>query len=86
MGGDGALAPDHRWGCRLTAGAAAVGRIVRVGAVQNAIVLPTTAAVSAQRAALWERVAQMVEVAAQCGVNVLCFQEAWSECRRLERS
>ncbi|XP_037089937.1 beta-ureidopropionase-like [Pollicipes pollicipes] len=53
-------------------------RVVRVGLIQNQIVLPTTAPVTAQREALWARVAQMVKAAAQCGVNVVCFQEAWT--------
>ena len=31
-----------------------------------------------QREALHQRVAQMLEVAAECGVNIACMQEAWS--------
>lgn len=40
-----------------------------------------------QITALHKRVGEMVEVAAMCGVNIVCFQEAWSEytntCRHL---
>ncbi|KAJ8285769.1 hypothetical protein GJAV_G00030730 [Gymnothorax javanicus] len=53
-------------------------RIVRVGLVQNTIVLPTDAPVMEQITALHKRVGEMVEVAAMCGVNVVCFQEAWT--------
>jgi beta-ureidopropionase len=52
-------------------------RIVRVGIIQNHIVLPTSAPLEAQRDAIHERIATIVEAAALCGVNVLCFQEAW---------
>ena len=52
-------------------------RIVRVGIIQNHIVLPTSEQVEAQRNAIHERIATIVEAAALCGVNVLCFQEAW---------
>ena len=30
--------------------------------------------------ALHSRVGEIVEVAAMCGVNIVCFQETWSEC------
>ncbi|XP_036383663.1 beta-ureidopropionase [Megalops cyprinoides] len=53
-------------------------RAVRVGLIQNAIVLPTDAPVMEQISALHRRVADMVEVAALCGVNIVCFQEAWT--------
>ena len=52
-------------------------RIVRVGLIQNRIVLPTTAPLNAQREAIHERIANIIEAAALCGVNILCFQEAW---------
>jgi beta-ureidopropionase len=52
-------------------------RIVRVGIIQNHIVLPTSSPLEVQRAAIHERIATIVEAAALCGVNVLCFQEAW---------
>ncbi|XP_043924760.1 beta-ureidopropionase isoform X1 [Protopterus annectens] len=53
-------------------------RIVRVGLIQNRIVLPTDAPVGEQVAALHKRIAEIVEVAAQCSVNIVCFQEAWT--------
>ncbi|XP_053557964.1 beta-ureidopropionase [Bombina bombina] len=53
-------------------------RIVRVGLIQNKIPLPTTDPVIAQVSALHKRIAKIVEVAAMCGVNIVCFQEAWT--------
>jgi beta-ureidopropionase len=52
-------------------------RIVRVGIIQNHIVLPTSEPLEAQKNAIHERIAAIVKAAALCGVNVLCFQEAW---------
>lgn len=52
---------------------------VRLGLVQNKIVLPTTAPLDAQRDAILKRVGTICEAAAHCGVNIICFQEAWSE-------
>ncbi|XP_012516447.1 PREDICTED: beta-ureidopropionase isoform X2 [Propithecus coquereli] len=53
-------------------------RIVRVGLVQNRVPLPTDAPVAEQVAALHKRIEAIVEVAAVCGVNVICFQEVWT--------
>eukprot|EP00271_Cylindrocystis_brebissonii_P000133 TRINITY_DN1018_c0_g1_i1.p1 TRINITY_DN1018_c0_g1~~TRINITY_DN1018_c0_g1_i1.p1 ORF type:complete len:348 (+),score=32.68 TRINITY_DN1018_c0_g1_i1:73-1116(+) len=53
-------------------------RIVRVGIIQNAVVLPTTAPYRAQRQAIMERVGSLIEAAGKSGVNVLCLQEAWT--------
>uniref|UniRef100_A0A8B9JTY5 Ureidopropionase, beta n=1 Tax=Astyanax mexicanus TaxID=7994 RepID=A0A8B9JTY5_ASTMX len=53
-------------------------RTVRVGLIQNKIVLPTDAPVLEQITALHKRVGEMVDVAAACGVNIVCFQEAWT--------
>ncbi|XP_051888023.1 beta-ureidopropionase isoform X3 [Pristis pectinata] len=53
-------------------------RIVRVGLIQNKIVLPTDSPVSEQVAALQKRIGDLVEVAAMCGVNIICLQEAWT--------
>ncbi|XP_049840549.1 beta-ureidopropionase isoform X2 [Schistocerca gregaria] len=52
-------------------------RIVRVGLVQNRIVLPTNAPIAEQRDALHRRIATIVEAAAISGVNILCLQESW---------
>ena len=57
-------------------------RVVRVGVIQNAIVRPTTDPVIEQRDALFKRIGEMVDAAGECGVNVLCLQEAWSERER----
>ncbi|XP_061458819.1 beta-ureidopropionase isoform X3 [Rhineura floridana] len=53
-------------------------RIVRVGLIQNKIPLPTNAPVAEQVTALHKRIEEIVEVAAMCGVNVICFQEVWT--------
>lgn len=53
-------------------------RIVRVGLVQNKIVLPTTEPVAAQKEALHKRIETIVDAAGLCGVNVVCFQETWN--------
>uniref|UniRef100_A0A5F8G9F4 Beta-ureidopropionase n=1 Tax=Monodelphis domestica TaxID=13616 RepID=A0A5F8G9F4_MONDO len=53
-------------------------RLVRVGLVQNRLPLPPCAPVAEQVGALHRRIEEMVAVAAQCGVNVVCFQEAWT--------
>nr|XP_056715585.1 beta-ureidopropionase [Euleptes europaea] len=53
-------------------------RVVRVGLIQNKIPLPTDAPVAEQVAALHKRIEEIVEVAAMCKVNVVCFQEAWT--------
>ncbi|XP_067015045.2 beta-ureidopropionase [Anabrus simplex] len=52
-------------------------RLVRVGAVQNKIVLPTTLPIAEQRDALYNKIELLVKTAALCGVNILCLQEAW---------
>lgn len=54
-------------------------RIVRVGVIQNKIVRSTTDPIEEQRQAIHQRVAEILEVASKAGVNVVCFQEAWSE-------
>lgn len=53
-------------------------RRVRVGLIQNHIVLPTTETIDAQRDAIMGRVGDLIGLAALCGVNVVCMQEAWS--------
>lgn len=54
-------------------------RLVRVGLVQHAIAEPTTAPISRQREAIHNRIREIVEIAPQCGVNIICFQKAWSK-------
>ncbi|KAJ0067826.1 hypothetical protein NL108_011053, partial [Boleophthalmus pectinirostris] len=53
-------------------------RVIRVGLVQHHTVLPTDAPVQEQINAVHHRVGEMVEVAAMCGVNIICFQETWT--------
>ncbi|XP_040272350.1 beta-ureidopropionase [Bufo bufo] len=53
-------------------------RVVRVGLIQNKIQLPTTSPVAEQVNAIHRRIADIVEVAALCDVNIICFQEAWT--------
>ncbi|KAI4797346.1 hypothetical protein KUCAC02_025167 [Chaenocephalus aceratus] len=53
-------------------------RRTRVGLIQNQIVLPTDAPILDQIAAMHSRVGEVVEVAAMCGVNIVCFQETWT--------
>ncbi|KAI1900693.1 hypothetical protein AGOR_G00052530 [Albula goreensis] len=67
-------------GCAFEAGREQLRQpqVVRVGLIQNAIVLPTDVPIVEQITALHRRVGEMVEVAAMCGVNIVCFQEAWT--------
>uniref|UniRef100_F1RL41 Beta-ureidopropionase 1 n=1 Tax=Sus scrofa TaxID=9823 RepID=F1RL41_PIG len=53
-------------------------RTVRVGLVQNRTPLPADTPVVKQVTALHRRIAAIAEVAAMCGVNIICFQEAWT--------
>ena len=53
-------------------------RKVRVGLIQNHIVLPTSESVGAQRDALLKRIGDIIAVAHLCGVNIICMQEAWN--------
>lgn len=53
-------------------------RLVKVGAIQNSIAVATTAAISEQRDAIFEKIGKLIDAAGEDGVNVLCLQEAWS--------
>ncbi|XP_065574217.1 beta-ureidopropionase-like isoform X2 [Artemia franciscana] len=53
-------------------------RIVKVGLIQNKIVLETTEPIQCQIQALHQRIEEIANVAGQCDVNVLCMQEAWT--------
>ena len=53
-------------------------RKVKVGLIQNKIVKSTSEDVEVQRQALYDRIGEMIAVAADCGVNVLCLQETWT--------
>lgn len=53
-------------------------RIVRVGLIQNKIVVPTTEPISVQRDAIHKKIKVLINVAGSCGVNIVCLQEAWA--------
>lgn len=53
-------------------------RIVRIGAIQNQIVLPTDRPILEQVNALHMRLKVLIEEAGSAGVNILCLQEAWT--------
>jgi beta-ureidopropionase len=53
-------------------------RIVRIGAIQNKIVLPTTEPLIKQREAIYERIETMIKAASLMNVNIICLQEAWT--------
>jgi dihydropyrimidinase len=53
-------------------------RIVRLGAIQNKIVLPTTDSISKQKQAIMDRVGQLIEAAYHSKVNVIGLQECWT--------
>ena len=53
-------------------------RLVKIGAIQNHIVLPADKPVLEQVRALHDRIKVIIEVAGAAGVNVLCLQEAWT--------
>uniref|UniRef100_A0A3B4ZV34 Beta-ureidopropionase n=1 Tax=Stegastes partitus TaxID=144197 RepID=A0A3B4ZV34_9TELE len=53
-------------------------RRIRVGLIQHRIVLPTDAPILDQITAMHNRIGEIVEVAATCGVNIICFQETWT--------
>lgn len=53
-------------------------RVVRVGLIQNKIIAPTDSPVSYQIKCLHERIGEIIELASQCQVNIICMQEAWT--------
>lgn len=53
-------------------------KTVRIGAIQNAIVLPTDAPIIKQRDAIFERVGKLIHAAYVCKCNIVCLQEAWT--------
>jgi len=52
-------------------------RIVRIGATQTSLAAPTTEPVGVQRQKIFEKVAKIIEAAANENVNILCLQELW---------
>ncbi|KAJ2949401.1 hypothetical protein O0L34_g15315 [Tuta absoluta] len=53
-------------------------RIVKVGAIQHSIAIPTNQSLVKQRQGIFDKIERMIGSAASEGVNVLCLQEAWS--------
>lgn len=53
-------------------------RIVRIGAIQVQVTVPTTEPVAVQYKAIVDRHVQLIHAAGAAGVNVLCLQEAWT--------
>lgn len=51
--------------------------IVKIGLIQHAIVLPTNKPINEQKAAIFEKVGKIIQIAGSEGVQVLCLQEAW---------
>jgi beta-ureidopropionase len=52
--------------------------LVKVGSIQNKIVLPTDAPVQKQKQAIFDRITQIIELAALEKTNVICLQEIWT--------
>ncbi|KAL6768363.1 hypothetical protein ACKKBF_B38855 [Auxenochlorella protothecoides x Auxenochlorella symbiontica] len=52
-------------------------RVVRLGLIQHGIQVSTSKPYAVQREAIFTRVEELVRMAGQAGVNVLCLQEAW---------
>jgi beta-ureidopropionase len=53
-------------------------RVVRIGAIQHSVVLPTTAPFAEQYGAIEKKIETLLEAAADMNVNVACLQEAWT--------
>jgi len=53
-------------------------RVVRIGAVQHSLAVPTTEPISVQRDKVFEKVGKIIDAAAAENVNILCLQELWT--------
>lgn len=53
-------------------------RVVRIGAIQVQVTVPTTEPVAVQYQAIVDRHVALIHAAGAMGVNVLCLQEAWT--------
>lgn len=54
-------------------------RNVTVGIFQHKTPLPTWSPIKEMREAMFKMAAEVLEVASVAGVNIFCFQEAWSK-------
>lgn len=52
-------------------------RLVKIGLVQNSIKLPTSDSFLEQRQKIHERIEEIASISGECGVNILCLQEAF---------
>lgn len=52
--------------------------IVRLGLIQNSIVLPTDRPIREQRQAIFDKIEKMIASAASENVRIICLQEAWT--------
>jgi dihydropyrimidinase len=52
--------------------------IVKIGAIQNKIVIPTSEPILKQVEEIRNRIAKIIEAAYHSGVNVICLQECWT--------
>jgi len=53
-------------------------KLVKIGAIQNKIVLPTYEPILNQVEAIREKIRNIIEAAYYSGVNVICMQECWT--------
>jgi beta-ureidopropionase len=53
-------------------------RVVRIGAIQNQIVVPTDRPIKEQYESIRDRVGEIIKVAGEMGVNIVALQEAWT--------
>lgn len=53
-------------------------RVIKVGLFQHKIPLPTWSPIQDMLEVMFKMAAEVLEVASKSGVNVFCFQEAWS--------
>lgn len=54
-------------------------RIVKIGAIQHSLVLPTSDPIHNQRDSIFVKVGKLIDTAALENVNILCLQELWSK-------
>ncbi|GBP06703.1 Beta-ureidopropionase [Eumeta japonica] len=53
-------------------------RLTKIGLVQHSIVLPTDKPIKDQQEAIFQKVKNIIDIAASEGVQLLCLQETWS--------
>lgn len=63
-----------------------VPRKVRVGLFQHQHPVPTSTSIKETRDAIFKLAKEAIEVAFKGGVNVFCFQEAWSKFTTLQNN